>query len=151
MIRFGKQGERLIPVKLGARLTEVGTLETWCDSKISDQRWRLQFELRKSAATEAGPRRPEAVVSEEAVQQGCELVRTVFAPGASAVTPEELPAKLEQLLALGRNSWPLHVIRQFADVFLANIEGRKKSAAHEVRWLNLGGFCLRPGFGFHRR
>jgi len=27
-------------------------------------------------------------------------------------------------------------------------EARKRSAAHELRWLNLCGFCLRPGFGF---
>ena len=27
-------------------------------------------------------------------------------------------------------------------------DGRKRSAAHEARWLNLCGFCLRPGFGF---
>ena len=27
-------------------------------------------------------------------------------------------------------------------------DGRKRSAAHELRWLNLCGFCLRPGFGF---
>ncbi len=27
-------------------------------------------------------------------------------------------------------------------------EGRKRSAAHEARWLNLCGLCLRPGFGF---
>jgi hypothetical protein len=27
-------------------------------------------------------------------------------------------------------------------------EGRSRSAASEVRWLNLCGFCLRPGFGF---
>ena len=51
VIRFGKGGERLVPVKLGARLTETGTLETWCDSKISDNRWRLQFQIRKSART----------------------------------------------------------------------------------------------------
>ncbi len=51
VIRFGKKaGERLVPVKLGARLTEIGTLETWCESKISDNRWRLQFALRKQAA-----------------------------------------------------------------------------------------------------
>src|SRR6476661_1853429 len=51
VIRFGKKAEeRLIPVKLGARLTEIGTLESWCESKISDNRWRLQFELRKAAA-----------------------------------------------------------------------------------------------------
>ena len=62
VIRFGKKAEeRLIPVKLGARLTEIGTLETWCESKISDNRWRLQFELRKQAAAKrrrsARPRR----------------------------------------------------------------------------------------------
>src|SRR5271163_2423803 len=49
VIRFGKSGERLVPVKLRAHLTEVGTLEVWADSKISDHHWRLQFELRKTA------------------------------------------------------------------------------------------------------
>ena len=55
VIRFGKKAEeRLIPVKMGARLTEIGTLETWCESKISENRWRLQFELRKQAASQTG-------------------------------------------------------------------------------------------------
>jgi hypothetical protein len=40
------------------------------------------------------------------------------------------------------------VIRQLADAFLLAAAGRKKSAAFEARWLNLCGFCLRPGFGF---
>jgi hypothetical protein len=62
--------------------------------------------------------------------------------------PEELPARLEALLGLGRNSWPLETIRKFGDAFLESAEGRKKSPAHEIRWLNLGGFCLRPGFGY---
>jgi len=62
--------------------------------------------------------------------------------------PEELPAKLEQILGLGRNSWPLATIRQLADVFLEAASGRKKSPAFEVRWLNLCGFCWRPGLGF---
>jgi len=35
VIRFGKTGERLVPVKLRAHLTAVGTLEVWADSKIS--------------------------------------------------------------------------------------------------------------------
>jgi hypothetical protein len=35
-----------------------------------------------------------------------------------------------------------------ADAFLANADGRKKSPGFETRWLNLAGFCLRPGFGF---
>jgi molecular chaperone DnaK (HSP70) len=148
VIRFGKKaGERLIPVKLGARLTEIGTLETWCESKISDNRWRLQFELRKAAAQPA-ERKPAAVISEQALKQALELIPAVFSPGArSPIAPEEMPAKLEQILGLGKNSWPLPAIRQMADAFLAAADGRKKSPAYEVRWLNLAGFCLRPGFG----
>jgi hypothetical protein len=51
-------------------------------------------------------------------------------------------------MGLGRNSWPLSAIRQIADAFLATADGRKKSPAYEIRWLNLCGFCLRPGFGY---
>ncbi len=148
VIRFGKPGiERLIPVQLVARLTEVGTLEIWCDSKVSDNRWRLQFALRKTAAGEdKRPGRPAAVISEEQLQASEALVLGTFANGGAA--PEELPAKLEETLALGRNSWPGHTIRRLADRMLETSEGRKKSARLESRWLNLCGFCLRPGFGF---
>jgi len=145
LIRFGKPtGERLVPVKLGARLTAVGTLEIWCDSKVSDNRWRLQFELRKSASPTA--QRAATVIADEAVAQGEALIRQTFEAGT--LRPEELPAKLEQLLGLGRNSWPLSVIRRFSDLFLQLADSRKRSAAHESRWLNLCGLCLRPGFGF---
>jgi hypothetical protein len=85
-------------------------------------------------------------VSAEAVEAACALVRETFLTGS--VAPEELPSKLEAALGLGRNSWPVDVARQLADVFLEQIENRKRTAAHEVRWLNLGGFCLRPGFGY---
>ena len=149
VIRFGKKaGERLIPVKLGARLTEVGTLETWCESKISENRWRLQFELRKAAA-EITARKPAAVIADQALKDALALIPAVFSPSAkSPIAPEELPAKLEQMLGLGKNSWPLSAIRQLADAFLTAADGRKKSPAYEARWLNLAGFCLRPGFGF---
>jgi molecular chaperone DnaK (HSP70) len=150
VIRFGRKAEeRLIPVKLGARLTEIGTLETWCESKISDNRWRLQFELRKAASVEPAERKAAAVVSEQALKSSLALIEAAFsATGKSPVPPEEVPSKLEQSMGLGKNSWPLSAIRQMADAFLANIDGRKKSPAYEVRWLNLAGFCLRPGFGF---
>jgi molecular chaperone DnaK (HSP70) len=146
VIRFGKAGaERTVPVKLGARLTEVGTLELWADSKVSEHRWRLQFELRKAAVAQ-GPSRPAAVLSDEGVAASIASIRDTFLHGT--LEPEVLPARLEQTLALGRTSWPLSAIRNFADVFLGVAEGRKRSAAHELRWLNLAGLCLRPGFGF---
>ena len=150
VIRFGKKAEeRLIPVKLGARLTEIGTLETWCESKISENRWRLQFELRKAGGRQHRSARAAAVVSEQALQSSLALVGAVFSTtGKSPIPPEELPARLEQRMGLGRNSWPLSAIRQLADAFLGAADGRKKSPAFEARWLNLCGFCLRPGFGY---
>jgi hypothetical protein len=150
VIRFGNRAEeRLIPVKLGARLTEIGTLETWCESKIGDNRWRLQFELRKQAAVQPAERKAAAVVGEQALKSSLELVAAVFSPTAkSPIAPEEVPARIEQTMGLGKNSWPLSAIRQLADAFLAAADGRKKSPAYEIRWLNLCGFCLRPGFGY---
>ncbi len=144
VLRFGKAGERLVPVKLGAKLTEVGTLEIWADSKETEHRWRLQFELRKTL--QATTRRAAAVVSEEALRSAEELIRQTFVE--TTVEPTQLPAKLEQALGLGRNSWPVSAIRKLADRMLESADGRRRSAAHELRWLNLCGFCLRPGFGF---
>jgi molecular chaperone DnaK (HSP70) len=152
VIRFGKGGEKLIPITLVVRLNEIGTLETWAESKVSDHRWRLQFQLRKSSTADAGQAVPTvrsgAVVSEEAAAAAESLIGQAFGAGISAIPPEQLTSRLEQSLGLGRTSWPLETIRAFSDKLLALSEGRKKNAAHEARWLNLTGFCLRPGFGF---
>ena len=154
VIRFGKGGERLVPVALGARLSEVGTLETWAASKISEHRWQLEFQLRKTAGAAevsspaAAAVRSSAVISAEALAAGEELIEQVFSKPGSGLAPEQLPARLEQVLGLGRLSWPLATVRAFADKLLALADGRRKNAPHEVRWLNLTGFCLRPGFGF---
>ena len=152
VIRFGKGGERHVPVTVGARLSEVGTLETWAESKISDHRWRLQFQLRKNAeisernAAPAGVR-STALVGPEALSRAESLVAQVFSKSQSNIPPEQLPARLEQALGLGRSSWPLATIRSLADKLLEFADGRRKNAPHEARWLNLTGFCLRPGFG----
>jgi molecular chaperone DnaK (HSP70) len=145
VLRFGKAGERLVPIKLGAKLTEVGTLEIWAESKTSEHRWRLQFQLRKAAAAES-PQKPAAVISEDALRSAEALIPHAFSSGE--MPPEQLPARLEQTLGLGRNSWPVSAIRTLADRMLELADGRAQSAAHELRWLNLCGFCLRPGFGF---
>lgn len=153
VIRFGKGGERLVPIALGARLTEIGTLETWADSKVSEHRWKLEFQLRKAIAeTDSSASVPtvrsSAVVTEDAQAAAARLIRDTFASGPSVLPIEQLTARLEQILGLGRLSWPLATIRAFADQLLDSAEGRRKNAAHESRWLNITGFCLRPGFGF---
>src|SRR5947199_10605533 len=100
VIRFGKGGERRVPVTLGARLSEVGTLEAWAESKISEHRWRLHFQLRKTmdAVDNGGPAlssvRSTAVVSAEALAQAEALIEGVFGKASSGFAPEQLPARL---------------------------------------------------------
>ncbi len=153
VIRFGKGGERLVPVTLGAKLNEVGTLETWAESKISEHRWRLQFQLRKTglgaeSTAAVSAVRSSAVVTPEALANAEALIEQVFSKSGTGLPSEQLPARLEQALGLGRLSWPLPTVRTLTDKLLALADGRRKNAPHEARWLNLTGFCLRPGFGY---
>ncbi len=153
MVRFGKGGERQVPVTLGARLSEVGTLEAWAESKVSEHRWQLQFQLRKTGdAVEPSAAmdivRSRAVISTETQAAAESLIDGVFGKERTGIAPEQLPSRLEQELGLGRLSWPLPTVRALADKLLSLSDGRRKNASHEARWLNLAGFCLRPGFGF---
>ena len=161
VLRYGRKSRQVeLPVTLSAAFTEVGTLELWCESQASEHRWRLQFQLREAhdevmanddsedaeavASTLAAA---DAVVSEEAVAEGERAIRAVFESTSPDVTAETLVAHLEHVLGFGKTAWSLPVIRRFADVLLAVAAERRKSAALEARWLNLFGFCLRPGFG----
>jgi hypothetical protein len=38
-----------VPVRLHTRITEVGTLELWCQGTRDDRRWKLEFNVRESA------------------------------------------------------------------------------------------------------
>jgi molecular chaperone DnaK (HSP70) len=155
-LRFGKRSRREpLSVRLTTVFTETGTLELWCESRSTEHRWRLAFNLR---AFEADPlaeaieqpgestAQSGVVISDEAVTRASALIRDVFGPGAAS-RPENLVGELENALGHGKAAWPLDTIRTLADVLLEAAEGRRPSAAHEVRWLNLTGFCIRPGFG----
>ncbi len=160
VLRYGRRSRQVeLPVRLSVSFTEVGTLELWCASQVSEHRWRLQFQLRGdgredvpvergAAQTEASPAaEADAIVPEEAVTAGEHAIRAVFEGRGGELTSESLAARLEQIVGYGKTAWPLPVIRRFADVLLAAAEGRRRSPPLEARWLNLFGFCLRPGFG----
>ena len=63
------------------------------------------------------------------------------------MTPEALTGELETVIGHGKHAWPLSTIRALSDTLLQLATGRSKGPAYEVRWLNLIGFCARPGFG----
>lgn len=151
-LRFGKRSRRVpLEVRLSSVFTETGTLELWCDSTTTEHRWRLAFNLRGTerdpfADEEAGDGEDQVVLTENALDAAVARVRATFGDGANG-DPATLAGDLENLLGHGKHAWPLPAIRRLADVLLELAAGRGRSAAHEARWLNLVGFCARPGFG----
>ena len=63
------------------------------------------------------------------------------------VTAETLVAQLEAIFGYGKQAWPVAVLRRLADRLLRSPDARRRGPRIEARWLNLAGFCLRPGFG----
>jgi molecular chaperone DnaK (HSP70) len=160
LLRYGKKMRDVyLTIGLRASFTEVGTLELWCESRDTPHRWRLQFELRDEEAqaqkldtvkSQPVPKRASAITTSDAtVESAAQLIGRVFGGSAEGATlaPEALVPQMEAALGLKRDSWPISAIRRFSDVLIEFSAGSKKSPGHEMRWLNLSGFCLRPGFG----
>jgi hypothetical protein len=81
------------------------------------------------------------------VDNAVALIREVFGSDVSRITPDALTGELENVIGHGKHAWPLGVLRKLADALLAVEAGRRRGATFESRWLNLAGFCVRPGFG----
>jgi molecular chaperone DnaK (HSP70) len=149
------------PVSLAARVTEVGTIELWCQSRTDERRWRLQIQLRGPSGQLAAPGRVAGEESDHVVIEQSELdvavsaIKTAFGdrdpaapPSADDVTPARLVKRLEELLDVPRDQWPPSALRSLWDPLLDRADKRLKSPQHESRWCNLAGFVLRPGRGF---
>jgi hypothetical protein len=151
VLRYGrKAAAQPLPVQLAVRLTEVGTLELWCQSQQSSHRWQLQFDVRQSGEVVV-PSQAAAgeTVDASLIQQAREKILATFQGCSSAAghPPEQLVKNLVSTLDLGKEKWPTTLIRKLADSLLEVERGRSLSPQHEARWLNVMGFCMRPGFG----
>ncbi|MBF0301942.1 MAG: hsp70 family protein [Desulfamplus sp.] len=153
IIRFGKKGEKsYVPVVIEPKYTEMGTLAIWCRSCISNHRWKLQFQLREALAGEV---KDTEVFDSALIEDACQLVERTFAQSGETISGSDaqnldvqtLVRQLETVVDKKKNGWTLSFLRAIADSLIKNADFRKNSPEHEVRWLNLTGFCIRPGFG----
>ena len=151
VLRYGKKrAAHPLPVELGVRLTEVGTLEIWCQSEKTTHQWQLQFDVRQEEPSQEKSLHPSETMDQGLVDQAQARIRAVFIgrAGESAFSPEGLVKDLSNLVELGKERWPTSLLRKLADTLIECRDGRQTSPQHESRLLNLLGFCLRPGFGF---
>jgi molecular chaperone DnaK (HSP70) len=134
-----------IPVQLAAALSELGTLEMFCVAEDgSGQRWRLEFQLRGDAEAPAAAEAPHPQL-DEAIKR----IDRIFGARNQQVEAREvrqLRGALEHVLG-GRERWETPLLRRLFDALMERAKGRRRSAEHERVWLNLAGWCLRPGFG----
>ena len=133
-------------VYLLASLSSIGTLELSCvDLEDPEKRWAIEFELRSRreiASKSETPGHPR-------LHEAAEIIRKVFgakSKEADPKAPRRLRAELEKVLG-PREEWDLALLRMLFGVLMEGSGNRRRSADHERQWLNLAGFCLRPGFG----
>ena len=139
-----------IPVTLNAHLSEIGTIDLWCQAEEADHRWRLQFDVRSATQTDRVAHESTAEVEgfvAESTWQACQSVIAGVFGGDGNEKPGGLVKQLASTLELERLDWPTSLLRRIWESLMAMKEGRRRSPAHEARWLNLLGFSLRPGYG----
>jgi molecular chaperone DnaK (HSP70) len=146
VIQFGDKGIRTeIPVRLEATYTEAGTLELWCQSLTTEHRWQLRFQLRGAAPGETVA--DVEVYDAALVDTAREVVRSAFSKDGDSGRLPQLMSDIAAVLDTPKDRWPLSLLRDLADTLLDATVARRSSSDAECRWMNLLGYCLRPGTG----
>ena len=132
-------------VQLIAEMSEIGTLALRCVSETDRKRsWDVEFLLR-SGTVEPESQRD----SHPRLGQAQDQIRLVFGKKVKHLDPKAvkgLRSALEQSLG-PRAGWDTGLCRSLFGVLLEGLPHRRRSPDHERLWLNLTGYCLRPGFG----
>ncbi|MBL8376183.1 Hsp70 family protein [Accumulibacter sp.] len=138
--------QREVRVQLTTSMTEVGTLELHCVSnEDTARRWLLEFQLRGEGASEA----PVSPTLPARFADAVQWVERIFGASSQPVESKDvrrLRGQLEHLLGK-RDEWEMPVLRALFDALMQRARRRRRSPEHERLWLNLAGFCLRPGLG----
>lgn len=151
VLQTRKKGQSVtVQVRLAARLTEIGTLELWCNQIDGDRRWQLQFDVRSTVETDrwahSGQAEQGGIVDQTTIDEVSRVLSSVFGTNGSE-KPAGLPKRIAEHISMNRGDWPPSLLRSMWADLLENADGRRRSQSHEARWLNLLGFALRPGFG----
>ncbi|HMO18282.1 MAG TPA: Hsp70 family protein [Oligoflexia bacterium] len=64
------------------------------------------------------------------------------------INPKDLIRLLENIISEKKSTWNYNSCRAISDELISVSSRRSRSMEHETTWLQLTGFCLRPGFGY---
>ncbi|MGO2511428.1 Hsp70 family protein [Marinomonas polaris] len=135
-------------VTLSVQMTEVGVLQVVLNANNQKDQWRLDFSTQVSSSQESEQSDDSGLLHAN-MGQAEEHLAKCFSSAGQKQNPDlvkSLKQDLDQLLG-NRDDWNLATSRRLVDKLLSLKSGRTKSAQHERQWLQLMGYCLRPGFG----
>ncbi|QDT05301.1 Chaperone protein DnaK [Rubripirellula lacrimiformis] len=161
LVRGRRRDESELKVCIESELSEIGTVGMFCVDLDSGKRWKLDFDIRSTLESDRqahdGSGETSGIVDGETVQNCADAIAGTFASAADLAAnrrPEIQPTKPNQIVGTlqkctdsNRNAWPPSLLREMWGFLLDHESGRRQSAQHEARWINLAGFCLRPGYG----
>ena len=135
-----------VMVRLSATYTSLGTLQMSCLAlDDAHKRWDLEFQVRGQTNAPLDSALPPSL------SKAIEAIQSVFGAKSKQVDThavKNLRADLEKILGKVRLEWDSPLLRALFASLLEGAKYRRRSEAHERLWLNLTGFCLRPGFGY---
>ncbi len=154
--------QQSVPVVLESELSEIGTLamnlvvaqppESEPVTKNQDPKtsWKLEFDVRMSTSANASSSSQQTGWIETAqstqVEAAIEAMEQVFGDSPS-ILPKLGVTYLTDKIGIARRDWNPTLLREMWRYLVDHQAYRKISAEHESRWLNMVGWCLRPGFG----
>ncbi len=150
----GQSEKAIVPVRLHARLTEIGTLDLWAAERDGPRSWRMQFDVRSATQTDvadhAGRGEREGFLDEDTWVSARRELEATFgeeAPKGDREGPRTIIKRLAAALVSDKEDWPMSLLRRLWEALIDCEPGRRRSPQHEARWLNLLGYALRPGYG----
>lgn len=146
-----------IDVALEVMLMSTGMLQIFCVHKESGERWQLEFNVRDFSYDPADATRSVATdvqassVSPERFRLALDKIDEHFGKKKKADgdqdNPKYLVRTLEEILGLERKEWDIGTLRRLWPNLRDGMTRKSRSIGHEMSWLYLAGYALRPGYG----
>lgn len=154
-----KKKTGLVPISLKIQLSSSGLLEMSCvaidevSNRISEGKsFRLNFSLNDQTEVVELESQVEAkplsgLLLANLTKAQVEIQRFFGSERSVVQNPSSLPYTLEKIFGAPKKDWDLMTLRSLWPALREGIHRRGRSEQHELIWLSLAGYVLRPGFG----
>lgn len=168
---LNKNKDKRVNVILRSEINELGLLQIACIELCNNSEdkgiWRLDFNLRNNSDTNTEQKIPRKTTDNTSKSLSTQLkkvedvillhygdnkhqkdiITTKSKKTSRPSSAKSITKDLELILGQPRQDWDIYVLRNIWDRLSCGITKRGRSLAHEMSWLSLAGWSLRPGFG----